>query len=252
MDKQKTPYPCVRCQLTLSSGKSYISHLHYALNHNICHLCPGRRDFETFAELQVHLEQFHLYCEPCQWFAPSAVGLRQHNTSKHYLCIICGDYFPNAHELNGHAFRHRRRGVKCYCCNQDFSTLSAMFNHMESGNCASEIQQHDILTLAADFVRPLPYGDGHVFFCVGCRKTFRRMCDLLQHSETSACGDGYWKGSGHVGLMVTYIGKHIRSLPQARQAKQQPNQDHSPPDSIHNPKANPPANIPRIVISEAP
>ncbi|EGD84959.2 hypothetical protein H112_08681 [Trichophyton rubrum D6] len=104
-----------------------------------------------------------------------------------------------------HAFRHRPRGVSCYCCPQDFCTLSAMFNHLESGNCPSGIEHDDILELAANFVRSYKPEKDYIFFCYGCQKPFRRMCDLLQHSETSSCNEGYWRGSGYLGSMVTYI-----------------------------------------------
>lgn len=80
-----------------------------------------------------------------------------------------------------------------------------MFNHLESGNCPSGIEHDDILELAANFVRSYKPEKDYIFFCYGCQKPFRRMCDLLQHSETSSCNEGYWRGSGYLGSMVTYI-----------------------------------------------
>ncbi|KAK2853231.1 hypothetical protein FQN49_005277 [Arthroderma sp. PD_2] len=140
------------------------------------------------------------------------------------------------------------RGVYCYCCPQDFSTLSAMFNHLESGNCSSGIEHDDILALAATFVRSLSPSQGYVFFCIGCRKPFRRMCDLLQHSETSSCDEGYWKGSGHVGSLVTYIASHISELvPEVDGGDMETG--HNSPDNDPDKTPRPKFNIPTIVIT---
>lgn len=76
------------------------------------------------------------------------------------------------------------------------------------------------------------------------------MCDLLQHSETSACGEGYWKGSGHVGLLVTYIANNISRVVKSLRTAQtvaepdQESQEETPTKPI--------VNLPAIVISEAP
>lgn len=90
---------CQRCQLVFPSRIEYNRHLADSLNHHPCYLCRHRTDFESFSGLQRHLEAFHLFCEPCQWFAPSAQGLQQHNNAKHYMCILCGDFFANQHQL---------------------------------------------------------------------------------------------------------------------------------------------------------
>ncbi|EEQ30305.1 conserved hypothetical protein [Microsporum canis CBS 113480] len=248
MDQANRGVHCKRCNISFSLDKYYRSHVGYSIKHNVCHLCVDHQDFETFTSLQRHLEEAHLYCEPCHWFAPSAIGLRQHNTCKHYLCVACGDYFPNAHELNGHAFKHRPRGVSCYCCSQDFSTLSAMFNHLESGNCPSGVGHDDILQLAANFVQSLPNGKGYIFFCPGCQKPFRRMCDLLQHSETSSCNEGYWKKSGYIGSLVTYIATCISEL--IPRPEEYGDNDKAVPDEDTEETPRPVFNIPKIVITE--
>lgn len=119
-----------------------------------------------------------------------------------------------------------------------------MYNHLESGNCPSGIVQSDIRDLAEQYVRRLPQAHKFVFFCVSCQRPFRRMCDLLQHSETSACGEGYWRGSGHVGSLVTYIGRHI-----PRPAKEDnPGPETDQGDDKDSPVTAP--NVPSIVISE--
>ncbi|EZF36355.1 hypothetical protein TMEN_4714 [Trichophyton mentagrophytes] len=249
MDRTSTGIRCERCNIGFSLPRYYRAHVGYSINHNICRLCGDHKDFETFTSLQQHLEESHFYCEPCNWFAPSAIGLRQHNTCKHYLCVACGDYFPNAHELNGHAFRHRPRGVSCYCCPQDFSTLSAMFNHLESGNCPSGIEHDDILELAANFVRSYKPERDYIFFCYGCQKPFRRMCDLLQHSETSSCNEGYWRGSGYLGSMVTYIATCIPDYIPDPDDNDDDNNEGAQEGNGNNTTPYPNISIPKIVIT---
>lgn len=94
-------HKCTRCQAQFTSMRAYNIHISVCLHRHICKFCPGRKEFDNFTVLQNHLEKFHLFCEPCHWFAPSALGLRQHNVARHFVCVACGDYFINAHELNG-------------------------------------------------------------------------------------------------------------------------------------------------------
>jgi hypothetical protein len=42
-----------------------------------------------------------------------------------------------------HTAKHRPRNVQCICCDLDFPTISAFFNHMESGTCPSGIDCED-------------------------------------------------------------------------------------------------------------
>lgn len=94
-------YFCSRCQAGFASQMTYRAHYAMSLNHHLCNFCGFKKDLTTFAALQLHLDDDHLYCEPCNWFAPSTLGLRQHNIWKHHMCGACGDFFSNAHELNG-------------------------------------------------------------------------------------------------------------------------------------------------------
>lgn len=101
MQRQGASYNCARCRSSFSSVRAYNIHISVCLHRHICKLCPGRKELDSYTALQNHLEKFHLFCEPCHWFAPSALGLRQHNIARHFVCVACGDYFINAHELNG-------------------------------------------------------------------------------------------------------------------------------------------------------
>lgn len=129
-----------------------------------------------------------------------------------------------------------------------------MYNHLESGNCPSGINHEGIHDLAAEFISTLKYQNEYIFFCFGCRRPFRRMCDLLQHSETSTCGEGYWKGSGHVGSLVTYIANHIPRNGKLRSEGAARSTSASAPDndSDDGVPTKPVDNLPSIVISEVP
>lgn len=94
-------HPCKRCQINFATQRAYRVHVFESMDHHICQFCGYKKDLPTFKALQHHLDDEHLYCEPCHWFAPSGVGLRQHNISKHNMCAACGDFFVNPHELHG-------------------------------------------------------------------------------------------------------------------------------------------------------
>ncbi|EFW19047.1 conserved hypothetical protein [Coccidioides posadasii str. Silveira] len=211
-------FHCHRCRLDFANRVEYSRHINNSFDHHPCNLCRHRTDFNSFTGLQRHLEAFHLYCEPCQWFAPSTQGLRQHNTSRHFMCVTCGDYFNNQHQLSVHAFVHRPFGVRCFGCNFQFPILSALYGHFESSRCPSGITSEDIQNIAAGYVRNLADSNGFIFYCRDCQRGFNRMCDLLQHSETRTCPAGYWGGSARVGLLVQYMEIRLRNIVESRRA----------------------------------
>lgn len=99
---QQNQLSCRRCNLVFPTWEARRRHIRESINHNVCYLCHSIvRDFETFNALQDHLDSFHFYCEPCDFFAPSVQGLMQHNLSVHNMCGVCREYFRNIHELNG-------------------------------------------------------------------------------------------------------------------------------------------------------
>ena len=113
VDAMDRPTNCSRCQVQFPTGFAHLTHLDNSLCHNICKLCEDKKDFETFATLQDHLSDKHFYCEPCHWFAPSKTGLKQHNVSRHNMCIACGDFFISTHELHGVSWLLRSKIPPC-------------------------------------------------------------------------------------------------------------------------------------------
>ncbi|PGH17273.1 hypothetical protein AJ80_04915 [Polytolypa hystricis UAMH7299] len=196
------------------------THYHVNIDQNICTLCHDRRPFESFHALQIHLEKIHLYCEPCQWFAPSDVGLQQHNLSLHFMCYICSQYYANHHDLTGHVQSHRPRTVKCLCCDETFYSRSAMFNHLEAGSCPSGFRPEYIQQLARDFLRILPHSQSnqYLYFCYQCSRPFGRLCDRLQHAEAK-CPSGYANGVRPAQYLVNFIESRISTY-KAYMAKQ--------------------------------
>ncbi|KAL1987146.1 hypothetical protein VTN96DRAFT_4752 [Rasamsonia emersonii] len=212
-------FPCLRCRLSFPSVDSRRRHIEESINHNLCLLCNFQKDFETFSALQNHLDRDHLYCEPCHWFAPSALGLEQHNISRHMMCSVCKEFFMNLNELNGHAMVHRPRSASCVLCDKEFPVLSAAFNHLESGNCEAGATRADIRGLAEEFVSKRRYPrapDGHIFRCWTCQRGYHRLSDLLQHVETRSCREGYWKGVGNTGILVQFIRDNLKNAVNTR------------------------------------
>lgn len=110
LQQRQLPQPpglnCPRRYVSFATLKAHADHIEESLDHNVCYLCPQKRDFETFTELQDHLENIHHYCEPCKWHCTSRQALRAHNISMHNMCAICEEYFQNVHELNGVSILH--------------------------------------------------------------------------------------------------------------------------------------------------
>ncbi|KAJ9301307.1 hypothetical protein DTO271G3_1442 [Paecilomyces variotii] len=222
---QPSGFPCRRCHLLFPSADAINRHFNESIDHNICHLCTQiRKDFETFSQLQDHLENDHLYCEVCNWFAPSKTGLIQHNISRHYMCSICNRYFVNIHELNGHAIStHRPRSALCILCNRDFPTLSSTFSHIESGKCTEGVTRDDVRTLTVEFLNSNRIAFTNPFDCRVCHRPFNRMCDLLQHAETRACSEGYWADASSntgLGALVEHVRHNLRNAVNARRQNQ--------------------------------
>src|SRR5436190_4466331 len=87
-----------------------------------------------------------------------------------------------------------------------------MYNHLESGKCQSGIDHSDIKVLASRYLRSQAVSNNVTFFCRGCCRQFQQMCDLLQHAETSSCGESYCRGSGSLGSLVRYIEGNISNF----------------------------------------
>jgi hypothetical protein len=99
------PFECKRCSVKFPNWIAHNTHNHESIRHNFCRTCPHLVDFESFRDLQKHLEERHFYCEVCDWSAPSREGLTSHNVSVHHMCGVCGRYFGAPHELQGVSFR---------------------------------------------------------------------------------------------------------------------------------------------------
>jgi hypothetical protein len=60
------------------------------------------------------------------------------------------------------------------------------------------------------------------------------MCDLLQHSETRSCGEGYFRGTGQVGYLVEYVMRRLRDqVRMASESDEGETSDTSTPDCVN-------------------
>lgn len=213
---------CKRCCLSFCCRELYLLHIELALEHNLCIICHYTEDFETFTELQDHIEEVHLWCEPCNWHAPSYEGLMQHFKSKHMMCSICKETFKGLNELTGHANAHRPLTVTCFLCGEAFALRSAAFNHVESEKCPGGALREDIQGVVKEFWEKLPQiksswiPENQLFTCQTCHRSYKRMSDLLQHVETRACPEGYCMGNGITERMVQYVQENLKSAIVAR------------------------------------
>lgn len=206
---------CARCRVSYCCRDLFMLHLETSLDHNLCILCHYTKDFPTFTDLQDHLEQEHLWCEPCNWFALSYEGLMQHFQHLHFMCSICKEAFRNLNELMGHANTHRPLTVACFLCPEKFALRSAAFNHIESGNCTGGATTEDIRFVVRSFWANL-VSDSHLFACQPCHRQYQRLSDLLQHKETKSCPEGYWKGNNMTDRLVQYVQEQLPVLVQKR------------------------------------
>ncbi|KAL2217072.1 hypothetical protein M432DRAFT_582305 [Thermoascus aurantiacus ATCC 26904] len=232
---QQNQLSCRRCNLVFPTWEARRRHIRESINHNVCYLCHSIvRDFETFNALQDHLDSFHFYCEPCDFFAPSVQGLMQHNLSVHNMCGVCREYFRNIHELNGHTVAvHRPHSANCLLCSRTFTALASVFNHLESGNCPQRATVQDIENLTREFYQSRGVPTYKLFACRECPRSFGRLSDLMQHIDTRACPATYWRGTASVGNLVEYLRRNLRRAvdvrlaaeqQQEQQQEQQPNQ----------------------------
>ncbi|KAF3404464.1 hypothetical protein DPV78_003040 [Talaromyces pinophilus] len=215
---------CARCNVSYCCRALFMLHLETSLVHNLCVLCHYTKDFPTFTQLQDHLEQEHLWCEPCNWFAPSYEGLMQHFQRMHLMCPICKEVFRNLNEFTGHANTHRPLTVPCFLCPEKFALRSAAFNHIESGTCSGGATEDDIRFVVKNFWANLSpehkrywVSDSHLFTCPPCHKQYQRLSDLLQHKETKSCPGGYnSEGNSMTDRMVQYVQEQLPVLIEKR------------------------------------
>ncbi|KAK2764969.1 hypothetical protein FQN54_008668 [Arachnomyces sp. PD_36] len=193
---------CDRCRVLYDKTRDLVGHCQHAINHHLCPKCDNLKDFERLADYIDHVRTYHLICPYCEFQAPSDVGLRQHCLNKHFECLECKSTFRSAHENNGHCQSSRPPSVECFGCGTMFSSMAAVFNHLESSACSSGIARHHVEELAYKF---LAARDVKTLHCPACFKNFNKVCDMMQHAETSKCSDGYWKGPGGVGMLVQTV-----------------------------------------------
>ncbi|RAO65028.1 uncharacterized protein BHQ10_001040 [Talaromyces amestolkiae] len=217
---------CARCKVSYCCRDLFMLHLETSLDHNLCVLCHYTKDYPTFTELQDHLEQEHLWCEPCNWFAPSYEGLMQHFQHFHFMCSICKECFRNVNEYTGHANTHRPLTVACPVCPEKFALRSAAFNHIESGTCTGGATTEDICFVVRHFWANLTpdlkgywVSDSLLFTCQPCHRHYQRLSDLLQHKETKSCPEGYGKGNSMTDRLVQYVQQQLPVLIEKRKAE---------------------------------
>lgn len=95
--------------------------------------------------------------------------------------------------------------VECYCCEREFSKLSGMVDHLESGACASGVDVLDVNRQVAEcyqwrsFILNDDWREDMLdeevldfsqfpFYCLCCGYDFSKLSALFQHIESSACG----------------------------------------------------------------
>lgn len=204
---------CVECGLVLEDIQ--LVRIHLVTDHNLCNVCGFLIGFETYEELQNHLENDHFYCETCEWFAPSPQGLQQHNIHKHYMCATCGEYFGGRNQLNGHSNYHRPRYIYCFLCDKGFATLSGVFNHLESGNCEGGATANDIRQVLSEYYFAY-YFTTNIYipvnkwiYCRACDKRYHHLSELLQHLEFRRCSEIY---NQDMAQLVDYVKKNIKTI----------------------------------------
>ncbi|KAL2007356.1 hypothetical protein VTN00DRAFT_8794 [Thermoascus crustaceus] len=218
LQRRRRPQPpgliCPRCHMSFATLEARANDIEEPLDHNVCYLCLQvdiQEDFETFTELQDHLEKIHHYCEPCEWHCTSRQALRAHNISMHNMCAICEEYFQNVHELNGHTVAvHRPHMANCPLCSGSFTAYASVFNHLESDNCPYGATLQDIHNLATQYYQVRGIQMPNPFACRECPRSFNRLSDLMQHIDTRSCPANYFTNSESVGPMVTYIRNNLR------------------------------------------
>ncbi|OKL62637.1 hypothetical protein UA08_01386 [Talaromyces atroroseus] len=214
---------CTRCHESfLSHDGSYEKHVEESLDHHLCPLCDYKKDFATFTALQDHFEMDHLWCEACNWYAPSAEGLENHFVHRHMMCKVCKQTFRGLNELTGHANSHRPLTVSCFLCREAFALRSAAFNHIESEMCQGGALREDVRRVVREFLAQSPQTRGYhipdnrLFSCQGCQKSYGCLSDLLQHVETRGCFEGYCKGTGMIEHMVQYVQMNLKATIERR------------------------------------
>lgn len=218
---------CARCGVSYCCRDLFLLHVETSLDHNLCIICHYTKDFATFSDLQDHLEEVHLWCEACNWFAPSYKGLLQHFQHRHLMCSICKDTFRNLNELTGHANTHRPLTVPCFLCDEKFALRSAAFNHIESGTCTGGATKEDIRFVVRNFwagLSPDLKGywvlDSHLFSCQPCHRHYQRLSDLLQHKETRSCPEGYCKMNSVTEKLVQYVQEQLPIIVEKRKKQE--------------------------------
>ncbi|KID85918.1 C2H2 finger domain-containing protein [Metarhizium guizhouense ARSEF 977] len=188
---------CVRCSKSFNSASALQQHLRDSSKHHICSICTTRMDFDTRDDLEAHLEKVHDHCAPCNRSFDSPQLLEEHDVSAHNLCTICKSYFATAQNLRCHAKTHAAKTVECFGCYRTFRSSSAVLLHLESGNCASEVDNDWMVDLAFECHQARFYtseDDDYNFECPTCGTPFLAMSGLLQHVESDVCTEGLAMG----------------------------------------------------------
>lgn len=203
---------CFKCGLALEDIQ--LIHIHLVIDHHLCNVCGFVAGFETYEELQNHLEQDHFYCETCEWLAPSHQGLQQHNIHKHNMCVTCGEYLEGPNQLKGHRNCHLPLSISCFLCEKGFATLSSVFNHLESGKCEAEATTNDIQRLMSDYYSAYHFKTNiHIpvdkwIYCRACDKSYHNLSELLQHLEFRRCSETY---NQDLAQLVDYVKENIKT-----------------------------------------
>ena len=211
---------CEQCSIALPSEAAYREHLANSERHNgsgrlhICHQCDmtGCLAYKTRLDLEVHLEDVHLWCVKCNEALDTKKKFQKHWETVHYRCSKCGYSFASQHNLEAHKKAHAFPKFVCYGCKRPYRVASgmslghlhvipitfqaddgclAMVAHWESGFCPCRINAGDVQRHARECFQSKHYTTNDPklpFKCPCCNVAYQNMSSVMLHAETALCG----------------------------------------------------------------
>jgi hypothetical protein len=149
---------CKTCGESFNEALDLLAHaeIHARFQPYRCELCGESYDSE--AKVKNHLYSAHMHqltensCRLCGKHCLDQKNLIkhswEHSREKSHPCSKCGKIFHNKARLKRHIASHKKKGVTCETCNEDFPDGRSLMNHRHS------------------------HSKGNQFPCFECGKTF--------------------------------------------------------------------------------
>ena len=178
------PIVCTFCQSKFVQYEELTKHVKCCPQLN-CNLCPTL-SFKSLEDLTQHKKAYHrmpFSCNYCNNSFAKYADLKQHiSTTGHgFKCNSCPGHFETLALLFHHKKQHHSTTYSCGYCDNRFSSLDDLNNHVKSLHCFQ--CKHCALTFVRLEDLNQHVGKKHIFKCEFCPALFKEKALLTEHEK---------------------------------------------------------------------